>query len=342
MFHSARIKLTAWYLLIIMLVSITFSTIIYQGIVREVERFDRAQRVRIQRRLLEQTGDLQSPLPMPSSNPELVKEAEQRVLALLFFINAIILLVSGGLGYLLAGYTLNPIKKMVEDQNRFIADASHELRTPLTSLKSSIEVFMRGKTANPKEVKELLSSNLEEVNQLESLTADLLQLTKYEAGNGKVHFDRVEIETVIDKAVQRVQPLAVKKHIKIIKKTIKKQVIGEAESLTKLITALLDNAIKYSSKNSTISVFCKQIDSIIEITVQDSGIGIDQKELGDIFNRFYRSDKSRSKENIAGYGLGLAIAKKIVDNHKGTITVKSKVGHGTAFTIHLPISHTRV
>jgi len=127
MFKSARIKLTAWYLLIIMFISISFSFVIYRGLMSEVHRFSRMQRSRF------------------FVDEDLITEIQRRAIFGLGTINTIIFITSGALGYFLAGKTLSPIQEMVEEQNRFISDASHEFRTPLTALKSSFEVNLRDK-----------------------------------------------------------------------------------------------------------------------------------------------------------------------------------------------------
>ena len=141
MFQSARLKLTAWYLLIIMLVSIAFSVAIYRVLIAEFARVERMQRSR-------RTLQVPSELRRPVIDPEVLKESENRLRATLILINLIILGAAGGSGYFLAGRTLRPIKDMVEEQSRFITDASHELRTPLTSLKSEV-IMISWRFANP-------------------------------------------------------------------------------------------------------------------------------------------------------------------------------------------------
>src|SRR3990167_5936556 len=144
MFNNARIKLPVWYLLIFMLFSVSFSTVIYIALTHEFERFERLQRYRIERRFYNESHTMPNirerfPLPL---DPELIKETRNRLGLRLVLINAGILVISGGLGYFLAGRTLQPIKDMVDEQNRFISDSSHELRTPLTSLKIGMEVTL--------------------------------------------------------------------------------------------------------------------------------------------------------------------------------------------------------
>src|SRR3972149_4750779 len=135
MFNSARLKLTLWYLAIIMCVSIFFSVIIHKGLTAEIDRVSRMERIQIER------GPFEYRVFRPIFlDKEVVAAIKNRMTFSLVMINGIILIISGGLGYFLAGKTLRPIADMVEEQNRFISDASHELRTPLTSLKTSIEV----------------------------------------------------------------------------------------------------------------------------------------------------------------------------------------------------------
>ncbi|OGG09575.1 hypothetical protein A2154_01455 [Candidatus Gottesmanbacteria bacterium RBG_16_43_7] len=148
MFQKARIKLTTLYLTIIMSVSLMFSLAMYRVLSFEISRFERMQRLRLERQLEEGEFFLPSHprgpfFPVP--DPDLLAETRQRIILSLVTVNGIVLVLSGGLGYMLAGRTLRPIETMVDEQNRFITDASHELKTPLTSLRLSMEVFLRSK-----------------------------------------------------------------------------------------------------------------------------------------------------------------------------------------------------
>ena len=151
MFQKTRIKLTAWYLLIIMLVSISFSAVIFKMLTAELDRLEHVEILRIQR---------QFPPPPLLLDPETIEEVKGRLLLRLLSVNLFILAGSALAGYFLAGRTLRPIAEMIEEQNRFISDASHELRTPLTALKSEIEVNLRNKNMTLVESKNLLRSNL--------------------------------------------------------------------------------------------------------------------------------------------------------------------------------------
>jgi signal transduction histidine kinase len=265
-----------------------------------------------------------------------LESARKRLLFTLITINIGILASSGMAGYFLAGRTLKPIKQMVEEQNRFVTDASHELNTPLTALKTSIEVSLRDKKLTAKKAREILQSNLEEVDSLQLLSNDLIKLTQYQKTNGSMLIKAYPLHTIIAKAVEKVSPLSYKKHIHISFSIPPLRIEADERSLTELFIILLDNAIKYSKDETTITITAMKTDGKVSIALSDQGIGIKKEDVPYIFDRFFRSDKSRSKQTTIGYGLGLSIAKRIVAIHNGTITVKSIEEKGTTFTIILP------
>lgn len=329
MFNSARLKLTAWYLLLIMLISGAFSLVIYRVQSNELERFASLQRLRIERRFVQD----ETPLPLPPMPyPELVAETEQRLALSLLMINGIILIFAGGVGYFLAGRTLKPIAEMVDEQNQFISDASHELRTPLTSLKIAMEVHLRDKDFTVKDTRTLIADSLGEVNRLQSLAEGLLKLAREE----RPKFEQVKLSKIISQALSRIKPIAKQKGVVLSNKMTESEIFGDQFELTDLLVILLDNAIKYSQPGSTVIVSSKRTDGSVVVNVEDSGMGIDEKDRPHIFDRFYRGDLARGKSGSGGYGLGLSIAKKIVDAHHGTISVASQPNKGTTFTVHLP------
>jgi len=345
MFHSARMKLTAWYLLIIMLVSVSFSIVIYKGLMSEVERFAQSQRFRIERQLrneimLPQDMHRENTILPPITDPDLVADTKRRLLFILFVINGSILLLSGGLGYFLAGRTLRPIQTMVDEQNQFITDASHELRTPLTALKSAIEVNLRDKNLTMIQAKKLLAENMKDVDKLQRLTDELLQLAQYQKPNGKRVFVSLSLREVIKKSIRAVEALAKQKSIAIKNGTEDTVFPGNIHELSDLFIILLDNAIKYSKEKSTIRVWSKSRNGYIDISIQDEGIGIAKDDIPHIFDRFYRADSARIKTQEGGYGLGLSIAKKIVDQYHGSIEVQSMPGKGSTFSVRLPLKQT--
>ncbi len=333
MFEKARLKLTAWYLLIIMVISIGFSLVIYRVLDTELTRVERTQRLR-QERMFSINFNPLSPRT-PVIDPEVIEESKSRLSAILLLANLGILGAAGILGYFLAGRTLKPIREMVDEQNRFIADASHELRTPLTSLRSEIEVSLRDKKLNLLGAKDLLKSNLEEVNNLQYLSDNLIKLAQYKKSNGRI-FTEVNIAEIIREAQKKVSNLAKRKNIYIKNLATETTVLGEKQSLIELFVILLDNSIKYSAKNKQVEISSKNTEGKVVIAVKDQGLGIEPDDIPYLFNRFYRADKARTKTGSGGYGLGLSIAKQIIEKHDGSISVTSKLGKGTIFTIQLP------
>lgn len=308
LFNNARTKLTLYYLAIIMTISMFFSLIIYHGATYELTRIEKMQRLR-------------RPGIAFLIDPEIITETKSRVFLTLMSLNAIILAVSGISGYFLAGKTLNPISEMMEDQKDFVSNASHELRTPLTSIKSEIEVALRDSDLTLADTKKLLRSNLEEVNRMTNLSNYLLKLNRYHEGTLSIEFKEVDLAQIVKKAVGK------RKMKLVLEKTI---VYGNEDSLFELTSILIDNAIKYSNNEKDITVMVVNKNNFKILDVTDNGIGISKVDLPHIFDRFYRSDKARNKD---GYGLGLSIAKQIVDMHGASIKVFSKSGKGSTFKV---------
>lgn len=336
MFKNARIKLTAWYILILMMISIFFSAIIYKGATNEIDRLTQMQKQRIERRFQENNFYPHSP-DIRFIDPELLEETKQRLLLILIIINGGIIFVVGSLSYLLAGKTLRPIQEMVEEQNRFISDASHELRTPLTALKSSLEVNLRDKNLTIDGAKNIIFESIEDVNKLQQLSDSLLQLAQYQKPQVYSKMETLSLREIIKESIKKISFLAKKKNIIIKNKTEDINIYGNKYGLIDLFVILLDNAVKYSEEKSTVTITTKKAEKLVLISIKDQGIGIEKKDLPFIFDRFYRSDKARSKTEINGYGLGLSIAKKIIDLHQGTISIESKLKKGTIAIVSLPI-----
>lgn len=310
MFDKARIKLTAWYLAIIIFITIGFTTVIFNLVSHEVDRLQQRRGMFFR----------------PFEN-EIILETKARVLNFFILVDVSVVVISGGLAYLLAGKTLKPIKEMHDDQNRFVSDASHELKTPLTSLKTSFEVYLRDKNRSLKDADLVVKESVEEVDKLQHLAQSLLELAQFE--NNKSVLESVDISIVTQEALKVIEPLAKKRKIIIEKKISNFKVMGDKTKLTELIIILLDNAVKYSKTNSKINLIVEKN----QIIVQDFGTGISAEDQKHIFDRFYRSDTARVREGKNGFGLGLSIAKKIVEEYKGKIEVESKLGEGTLFKI---------
>jgi len=315
-----------------MIIALLFSLVIYFGITTQLDGMSKFQELNKQNNI-QINAPISSSMPLPPPlDPE---SAKNRILLILLIVNGVVLCVSGGAGYVLAGRTLRPIIEMLEEQSRFITDASHELKTPLTAIRTEFEVAMLEKNMSKQQSEKLIKSSYEEIVNLQGLAENLLELTQQQKKRGNLKLKDVSLLEVTEAALGKVIPLAKQKHITIDNLVDDYILQGEEQSLTELFVILLDNAIKYSPDNSEVKLNSKKTDHHLMITVSDNGIGIAQKDRLHIFDRFYRADKSRSK--IAGYGLGLSIAKEIVESHKGSISVESEVDHGTVFIIRLPL-----
>lgn len=344
-FKTAYLKLTLFYVLIVMVISVSFSVAIFRISSHEIGQG-----------LGRQTTALHGIQPKPNdSNPifdeierirnEQIDETNNTLQANLIYFNLLILVLSSLLSYFFAQRTLKPIEDMMEIQSRFAADASHELKTPLTAMRTEIEVNLRDQKISVAEARALLASNLEEIEKLETLSNALLKLAKYEDNSHK-DFKEISLSEIAAEAYEKIEKLAVAKKIEFENKIEDIKVKGDSASLTELFVILLDNAIKYSPEGSKISIYIKKSLQHAEIRIKDEGVGIKALDLLHIFDRFYRADSSRSKDQVNGYGLGLSIAKRIVELHKGAISAESRraepsgrrqPGEGSTFIVKLPI-----
>lgn len=337
MFAKTRFILTGWYLLIIMFISCIFSVGIYRLSTAELERGLRMQRYRIEIPGMPANG----PFLYRQIDPQILGEIKERIIFRLIAVNGGIFLLSAFLGYFLAGRLLHPVEEMVDEQKRFIADASHEIRTPLTSMKTEIEVALRDKKMVLKDAKKLLESNLEEVNKLQEFSNYLLTLSRYQNTSLKLPMENVYVSEFLENAIQKLASITKKKKIIIQKDISNAEIEGNLLSLSELFSILLDNAIKYSQEGGKIILKSIVNRNHVIIQLKDKGIGIKASDIPYIFNRFYRADTSRAKTQIDGYGLGLSIAKSIVEIHNGKISVESIPNEGSTFTVILPLKQSQ-
>lgn len=263
---------------------------------------------------------------------ERIQEISERLVGSLVIFNLAVLMGGTALCYLLARRTLQPIKEAHDSQARFASDAAHELRTPLTVMQTEIEVGLRDTKATVAEHKETLKSTLEEVARLRTLTERLLLL----ASQQELPREEIDVETAAVEAVTHMIPLAQTRHIEIDNRVGSMKAEGHLESVVDVLGILLDNAIKYSPKKSLVVIEGKQTPHAVEIRVIDQGPGVPLDEQVQIFERFYRADTSRSKENVEGHGLGLSLAKRLAEQMQGRLTIESDGKKGSVFVLSLP------
>lgn len=251
----------------------------------------------------------------------------------LIALNLVALIIGGAFSLFLARRTLRPFEEAMEFQNRFAADASHELRTPLTVMMAETEVVLDKPDLTVPRARRALASVHEEASRLHQLAEGLLNLAR---DGRQAAFARLALDEIVMDAVNNCLALAQAKDIKITSDVPELTVAADRGGLVQAVTILLDNAIKYSDPGKTIVITGTQKGKHAYLAVKDEGLGIRATDLPHIFDRFYRADQSRSTRNITGYGLGLAIAKTIVEHHHGRILAASELGRGSTFTIELP------
>jgi heavy metal sensor kinase len=218
----------------------------------------------------------------------------------------------------------------------FTADASHELKTPICALRGEAEVLL-SKVRSNEEYQEGLAHFIERFDQLNRMINDLILLSKTDSSQVELKMDPVRLSLLIHDIGDLFQVLAEQKNISLnIDPCQETVVMGDKIRLQQLFTNLIDNAVKFTPEGGSIRIRVEKNRDFVQVKVKDTGIGIPKEEQENIFKRFYRVDKSRSKET-GGVGLGLSIAEWIVHAHHGKIKVESEFNKGSAFTVYLPL-----
>ena len=246
------------------------------------------------------------------------------------------------LGIVVVIHDITELVRLEKVRKDFVANVSHELRTPITSIKGFTETLLDGAMDERAVMKEFLQIIQKESNRLQQLIEELLVLSDVERDGFKLQYDQVDLKIVIADALQLLSGNIERKKMNIILDLPVDTIIeGDKDRLNQVMVNLLSNAISYSMKEKTITIRVKNEGKDVLIVVQDEGIGIDQAELGRLFERFYRVDRARSRDS-GGTGLGLAIVKHLIEAHQGTVEVESKSLVGTEIYIKLPRSRGSV
>ncbi len=224
-----------------------------------------------------------------------------------------------------------------ESQQQFIADASHELRTPLTVLRGELEVALRRERTGP-EYRETLESCRQEVERLSRLADNLLTLAHVDAGARLSEVQELDLGTACRSVAERLLPCAERDRIDLrVTATESLPVRGDRIALERLLTNLLENALRYSAPLDAIELSARRDGSQAVVEIADHGPGIAEEQQTRIFERFYRVESSRPRHR-GGAGLGLAIVKSLAEIHGGSVSVRSRIGQGSTFTVRLPLA----
>lgn len=260
-----------------------------------------------------------------------------RLLVIIMVGTAIGFLVIVGAGNYLARRALVPIKASWDKQQQFVTDASHELRTPIAVIKINTELLLHYPDRTIEEESVRIAGILKESTRMGKLVATLLTLARADSNQMEMNFRGVMLPDLLRDIIEQIQPIAEMKDIHISTEIDPQiEVKGDRERLYQLFVILLDNAVKYTPAQGHITVMSHIYHGSVHVSIQDTGIGISPEDIPFIFERFYRGDKVRSRDD-GGSGLGLAIAKWIIEKHGGKIRVVSVKGEGTQFHLQLPL-----
>lgn len=241
------------------------------------------------------------------------------------------------IAYILSGRVLAPMERAWQQQRQFVADASHELKTPLSVILANTQILEKGLDHFSEKDRQWIESSAEEAEHMKGLVEDLLELARTEEGTrGSQYDEKIDFSALVEGETLQFDAVAYERECSIKTDIFEGlQITGNKEQLNRLVKILLDNACKYAEPQTSIHVELTAQGSNAELCITNLGTPIDPKDLLHLFDRFYRSDKARSRES-GGYGLGLAIAKGIVEGHGGKISVRSEAVSGTSFHVRLP------
>jgi len=266
--------------------------------------------------------------------------AQQGILTDLIYtflaVGLLMLIVIFFISYFFANRSIAPVKEAFEKQKQFIADASHELKTPLAVIQTNTDVLLANEEEPIRNQSKWLHYIRSETERMAKLTGDLLYLTQMDDAKENVIHTPFNLSDTVESVLLTMEAVIFEKQI-ALDYTIEPGLMtrGSAEQMKQVVMILLDNAIKYTNGSITLKLSRQHHEAVLEVT--NTGEGIAPEHLEKIFDRFYRTDKSRTRK-YGGYGLGLAIAKSIVQQHKGKIYARSVLGQHATFVVHLPLA----
>jgi len=227
-----------------------------------------------------------------------------------------------------------------KSQRDFVANVSHELKTPLTSIQGFAQAILDDTADTPEARKQAAQIIYNESTRMHRMALDLLDLARLEAGTADLKMSTVDVGALLRGIVEKFTPQAQKAGVRLQVDVPGNLPLltGDGDRLAQVFTNLVDNALKFTPANGQVTLSAKIVEAGMDLSITDTGSGVPEDALPRLFDRFYQADASRAGGDGHGAGLGLAIVKEIVEAHGGKIGVRSQVGHGTMFVIHLPLS----
>jgi two-component system phosphate regulon sensor histidine kinase PhoR len=239
-------------------------------------------------------------------------------------------------------HDITRLKKLERVRSDFVANVTHEIRTPLTAILGYLETIRDGAIESQDETQKFVDLILKHAQRLNRLVEDLLTISKIELGEVKFHFENASLGDAVINVMSLFEPKAKLKNIEIANLLPDKlsPIEADKDKLAQIFVNVLDNAIKYTPENGKVSIAAEETDKFNIITVTDTGIGVPKEEIERLGERFYRVDKTRSRE-LGGTGLGLSIVKHLMTAHGGRLEIESRLGSGTKVSLHFPLQNTK-
>ncbi len=310
-FQKAKIKLTIFYVGVMFCILVIFTSILM---------FTLESRLR---------ASLDGKILITQEQEDPVKSASDDIEAVVYTVDGLLLLIIAFSSYFLAGKTLKPIKDTLDAQTKFSADASHDLRTPLAIIMTESEVLLQDKDQSISDYKKVVESNLEEAKKMNLLVSDLLLIARGE--NSKLEKEKIDLSALLFTITHKMKQQLENKNLSLeqnIQKDISLYV--NKTDIERAIKNILQNAINFT-KIGSIKITLKKENKKIILEIVDTGVGISQKDIPFVFDRFYKAEHSRNDES--GSGLGLPIAKTLLERNGGDINITSDTNVGTKVTI---------
>ncbi|MDB5194472.1 MAG: histidine kinase [Parcubacteria group bacterium] len=317
MFTRARIKLTAFYVVILALIIGVFSVSLFHYTTQHIR------------------DNIEEDAPTKALQQHIADTTIDDLQNTLVFSDLGVVMLAGFLSYVLSGKTLKPIEVAHDAQAQFSANASHELRTPLSVIRMENEIFLKHGDSTAEEARALAQSNLEEIERMTVMVENLLLLARSAKHQAGIEFEKVDVTSLVQKTLHRVEVSAKAKRLGIVfNRTEPTYVLGERHLLEQVFANIIQNAITYTEKG-TIEISIQGTNGFLAVAVRDTGIGISEGDLAHVHEAFYKADSSRMVTSN-GVGLGLSIAHEIVKMHKGEMRMESELGKGTLVIVTLP------
>lgn len=234
---------------------------------------------------------------------------------------------------------LNKMQVLEDSRQEFVSNVSHELKTPITSMKVLADSLLMQEEVPNEMYREFMTDIVEEIDRENKIITDLLTLVKMDKKAAGLNIEPVNINALLELLLKRIKPLAAKRNIEVVFESFR-EVIGEVDEvkISLAFSNLIENAVKYNEDGGSVHVSLNADHKFFYVKVQDNGVGIPEECQSQVFERFYRVDKARSRET-GGTGLGLAITRNAILMHKGAIKLYSEPGEGTTFTVRIPLKY---